>query len=203
MLVFSEQAKQKVREFIQGTGKADMALRIAVTGKTATGYNYAFTLEEYAQERPDDVYVREGGFATRVDPKSAKWLKGAMVDWCTKDGQAGFSVTNPNNPAPAESADELREQIVDALKTIYDPEIPVNIYELGLIYDITMDERKNVTVKMTLTAPNCPAAAQLPAEVKTKVESVLGVSSAAVDLTWEPPWDKAMMSEAAKLQLGL
>lgn len=203
MIHFSDLAKQKVKEFIKSTGKPDMALRISVTGKTATAFNYSFALEEAGAERTTDTYVRDGGFPTRIDPDSVKSLKGSTVDWVIKEGQAGFSVNNPNDPKPANTPNEMKDQIIDALKTIFDPEIPVNIYDLGLIYDVIIDEQKNVQVKMTLTAPNCPAAEQLPQEVKAKVESVPGVLTSAVDLTWEPPWDKAMMSEAARMQLGM
>ena len=98
---------------------------------------------------------------------------------------------------------ELQEQIVEALKLVYDPEIPVNIYDLGLIYKIEIGEEKKATVTMTLTAPNCPAAEQLPLDVENSTKSVPGITEAKVILTWEPPWDKEMMSEAAKLQLNL
>jgi FeS assembly SUF system protein len=105
-------------------------------------------------------------------------------------------------PDPAKTA-ELRPAIVETLKTVYDPEIPVNIYELGLIYDIIVDQSANAGVRMTLTAPACPAAQSLPVEVKDKVSKVPGVSSARVEIVWEPPWTKDRMSETAKLQLGL
>jgi FeS assembly SUF system protein len=98
---------------------------------------------------------------------------------------------------------ELRPAIVDALRTVFDPEIPVNIYELGLIYDIVIDAAANTGVRMTLTAPACPAAQTLPIEVREKVARVPGVASARVEIVWEPPWDKDRMSDAAKLQLGL
>ncbi len=98
---------------------------------------------------------------------------------------------------------ELKPKIVEQLVTVYDPEIPVNIYELGLIYDILVDRQGLAVIKMTLTAPGCPAAVTLPAEVQGKVKSVEGVTDARVDLVWEPPWDKDRMSEAAKLQLGI
>ncbi len=98
---------------------------------------------------------------------------------------------------------ELKPKIVEQLVTVYDPEIPVNIYELGLIYDILVDKQGLAVIKMTLTAPGCPAAVTLPAEVQGKVKSVEGVTDARVDLVWEPPWDKDRMSEAAKLQLGI
>jgi FeS assembly SUF system protein len=98
---------------------------------------------------------------------------------------------------------ELRPAIVDALRTVFDPEIPINIYELGLVYDIVIDAAGNTGVRMTLTAPACPAAQSLPVEVREKVASVPGVASARVEIVWEPPWDKDRMSDAAKLQLGL
>lgn len=98
---------------------------------------------------------------------------------------------------------ELRPLVLDALSTVYDPEIPVNIKELGLIYDVLVDKDARVGVRMTLTAPACPAAQSLPVEVKQKAAAVPGVTSAKVEIVWDPPWDKDRMSEAAKLQLGL
>jgi len=97
----------------------------------------------------------------------------------------------------------LHDQIVAALKKVYDPEMPVNIYELGLIYGIEVDDAGAALVRMTLTAPNCPVAGTLPGEVERAVRSVPGVSSAKIELTFDPPWSKARMSEAAKLALGL
>jgi FeS assembly SUF system protein len=99
--------------------------------------------------------------------------------------------------------EELRDDIIEMLKTIYDPEIPVNIYELGLIYDIKLSDSGNVHIDMTLTAPGCPVAQSFPGEVEAKVESVPGVSKAHVELVWDPAWTKDMMSEAAQLQLGM
>ena len=103
----------------------------------------------------------------------------------------------------AARTDELSPLIVDAIRTVYDPEIPVNIWELGLIYDVLVDARGVAGIRMTLTAPGCPAAQSLPVEVASKVKAVPGVSDARVDVVWDPPWSKDMMSEAAKLQLGL
>ena len=97
---------------------------------------------------------------------------------------------------------DLKEKVIAEIKKIYDPEIPVNIYELGLIYDISIIE-KNVKVKMTLTTPNCPVAESLPKEVKESIMELDGVDKVDLDLVWEPPWDKSMMSEAAKLELNL
>ena len=101
------------------------------------------------------------------------------------------------------SEDELRERIVAALRTCYDPEIPVNIHELGLIYEIDIDAAKNVIILMTLTSPACPVAETLPPEVHEKVEQVEGVKSVRVRLVWEPVWGPDRMTEAARLQLGL
>jgi FeS assembly SUF system protein len=99
--------------------------------------------------------------------------------------------------------EELQEDVIEMLKTIYDPEIPVNIYELGLIYDIKLSESNNVHIQMTLTAPGCPVAQSFPGEVEAKVESVPCVNKAHVELVWDPAWTKDMMSEAAQLQLGM
>ena len=98
---------------------------------------------------------------------------------------------------------ELKPKIVDQIATVYDPEIPVNIYELGLIYDINVDKDGVAVIQMTLTAPNCPAAITLPAEVKGKVKSIEGVTESHIDLVWEPPWGKERMSEVARLALGI
>jgi FeS assembly SUF system protein len=105
-------------------------------------------------------------------------------------------------PDPVKMAD-LRPQVLEVLSTVFDPEIPVNIRELGLIYDVLVDKDGRVGVRMTLTAPACPAAQSLPVEVQQKAASVPGVSEAKVEIVWDPPWGKEMMSEAAKLQLGL
>ena len=95
----------------------------------------------------------------------------------------------------------LRDQVIEVLRGIYDPEIPVNIYELGLIYEVTVDDEANVHVLMTLTSPMCPVAESLPPEVEEKVAAINGVTSARVEVTWDPPWGPEMMSEAAKLEL--
>ncbi len=97
---------------------------------------------------------------------------------------------------------KLENQVVEVLKTIYDPEIPVDIFELGLIYEVRIDEDKNIQIEMTLTSPNCPVAESLPKEVEDKVAAIEGVLSAKVNIVFDPPWDKDMMSEEAKLELG-
>ena len=97
---------------------------------------------------------------------------------------------------------ELEKKIIAAIKTVYDPEIPVDVYELGLIYEINIDDEANVDIKMTLTSPSCPSAEELPGEVEMKTKQVEGVSTATVTIVFDPPWDKHMMSEEAQLELG-
>jgi FeS assembly SUF system protein len=96
----------------------------------------------------------------------------------------------------------LEDAVTNVVKTIYDPEIPVNVYELGLIYDIRINDHNNIEVDMTLTTPNCPVAESLPQEVKNKIQLIAGVGEVEVIMVWEPPWDKEMMSEEAKFELG-
>ena len=98
---------------------------------------------------------------------------------------------------------DLKDKIINEIKKIYDPEIPVNIYELGLIYDVIVEKDNCVKIKMTLTTPNCPVAESLPKEVKDSVMQISKVKKVDLDLVWDPPWDKSMMSEAAKLELNL
>jgi FeS assembly SUF system protein len=98
---------------------------------------------------------------------------------------------------------DLERRVIEALRTCYDPEIPANIYELGLIYGLKVDPSGAVSVQMTLTAPNCPVAGSLPAEVKRKIQAVAGVTDVQVELVWDPPWDRSRLSQAALVQLGL
>ncbi len=113
--------------------------------------------------------------------------------------------TEPAPPAAmsAKSEGELENAVVEVLQTVYDPEIPVNIYELGLIYDLDVQATGRVHIQMTLTAPACPVAGTLPGEIQAKVAGVPGVTEAEVELVWEPAWDPSRMSEAARLQLGM
>ncbi len=110
----------------------------------------------------------------------------------------------PENP-PSDSLQTatLYDQVLAAIRECYDPEIPVNIYDLGLIYNVDIDSENNVQIKMTLTSPGCPVAGTLPGEVEQKVKTVANVKDAKVELVWDPPWDKDKMTEAAKLQLNL
>jgi FeS assembly SUF system protein len=104
-----------------------------------------------------------------------------------------------------ESINELviEAQVLDMLRTCFDPEIPVNIYDLGLVYEVKVEEGGAVMIVMTLTSPHCPAVQSLPAEIEQKVKGVAGVTDVKIDLVWEPPWDQSKMSEAARLQLGM
>jgi FeS assembly SUF system protein len=122
------------------------------------------------------------------------------------DNAADFLSAEPSDPARdarQTELDTLGERITQALRTVYDPEIPVNIFELGLIYKIDIDDANHVHLDMTLTSPACPVAGILPDEVKTKVEDVEGVSGATVELVWDPPWHPGMMTEEAQLELGI
>lgn len=101
------------------------------------------------------------------------------------------------------SKQELEEKIIQALKTCYDPEIPVDIFELGLIYEIIIDDDYNIEIKMTLTSPACPVAGSLPGEVENTIKEIPEVNNVKITLVWNPPWDRDMMSEVAKLELGL
>lgn len=104
---------------------------------------------------------------------------------------------------PAKSFMEIREDVIQTLKTCYDPEIPVDVYELGLIYEVNVDPGNNVSIVMTLTSPTCPVAESLPQDIKDKVAAMEGVNAVDIELTFDPPWDQDMMSEAAKLELGM
>ncbi len=109
----------------------------------------------------------------------------------------------PPSLTAGEGAAQIRERVIEQLRTVFDPEIPVNIYELGLIYEVTVDDAGLASIRMTLTSPMCPAAEQLPPEVEGKARGVAGVSDVKLDLVWDPPWNPGMMSEAAKLDLGM
>ena len=109
----------------------------------------------------------------------------------------------PSEPEAADPGGDLYEQVIDALKEIYDPEIPVNIYDLGLIYDVQVSDAGHAVVTMTLTTPHCPVAESMPGEVELRVGAVPGIGDAEVNLVWDPPWDPQKMSDEAKLELGM
>jgi FeS assembly SUF system protein len=119
------------------------------------------------------------------------------------DAKPVGTTPEPGSSIPKEELEQLTADIVAALKTVYDPEIPADIYELGLIYKIDVDDARNVAVEMTLTSPGCPVAGEMPAWVENAVASVAGVGQVTVKLTFDPPWDKDRMSDEAKLALGM
>ncbi len=119
-----------------------------------------------------------------------------------RDYLAGF-LAGETEEKPAADNEELNDRVIEALKSIYDPEIPVDIYELGLIYDIDISEDGDAVVTMTLTTPHCPVAESMPGEVEMRVLSVPGIRDAEVKLVWDPPWDPSKMSDEARLELGM
>ena len=133
-----------------------------------------------------------------TDENAARAEEAARV--ASNAGATAAAIFERRNPVKTLT---MQPQIVEVLSTIFDPEIPVNIYELGLIYEIAVDSDNVVGVRMTLTAPGCPAAQSLPVEVVNKLKQLPGITDAHVDIVWDPPWDKDRMSDAAKLQLGM
>ena len=131
----------------------------------------------------------------------------AVLDLRTTEASAPQEIAPPGDadvsslPAPAASGG-LRDRVIEVLKTVYDPEIPVDIYELGLIYEVDIRKDQDVYIQMTLTTPMCPVAETLPPEVENKVRSVAGIENVELELVWDPPWNPEMMSEAAKLTLN-
>ena len=120
-----------------------------------------------------------------------------------KDYLEGFLAQKPQTENPTAPGGELYENVLDALRGIFDPEIPVNIYDLGLIYGVDVSDEADVMVTMTLTTPHCPVAESMPGEVELRVSSVPGVRDAEVNLVWDPPWDPSKMSDEARLELGM
>ena len=125
------------------------------------------------------------------------------ADVAVADPVAVVATSTPGSSIPTEQLEQLTADIVAALKTVYDPEIPADIYELGLIYKIDVDDDRNVAIEMTLTAPGCPVAGEMPTWVENAVAAVPGVGQVSVKLTFDPPWDKDRMSDEAKLALGM
>jgi FeS assembly SUF system protein len=139
------------------------------------------------------------------EPKAENAVAGAtdVVGEALPAAEAAHVTTKPGSAVPADELARLSEEIVSAIKTVYDPEIPADIYELGLIYKVEVDDDRVVKVEMTLTTPNCPSAAELPAMVENAVASVAGVREAKVDIVWDPPWDPSRMSDEARAVLNM
>ncbi|HEX5077792.1 MAG TPA: SUF system Fe-S cluster assembly protein [Geminicoccaceae bacterium] len=126
-----------------------------------------------------------------------------MSDDQSLEQAAGFLSADSADKTRQAEIDALGERVIDVLRTIYDPEIPVDIFELGLIYKVDIDDARHVQIEMTLTSPACPVAGSLPGEVESKVSAIEGVRSATVELVWDPPWNPSMMTEEAQLELGM
>jgi FeS assembly SUF system protein len=130
-------------------------------------------------------------------------LEVPMSEESRLDQATEFLSAEPADAKRRMEVDSLGDRVIEALRTVYDPEIPVNIFELGLVYKIDVDDHNAVHIDMTLTSPMCPVAETLPDEVKSKVEAIDGVSAATVDVVWDPPWNPSMMTEEAQLELGM
>ena len=126
-----------------------------------------------------------------------------MSDEASLDRATEFLSADAADEGRQAEIDLLSDRVIEALRTVYDPEIPVNIFELGLVYKIDIDDRNEVHIEMTLTSPMCPVAETLPGEVKAKIEAVEGVNAAEVNVVWDPPWNPGMMTEEAQLELGM
>jgi FeS assembly SUF system protein len=126
-----------------------------------------------------------------------------MSDESRLDNATEFLSADSADDRRQAEVDGLGDRVIEVLRTVYDPEIPVNIFELGLIYKVDIDDRNEVHIDMTLTSPMCPVAETLPDEVKAKIEAVDGVSGAMVNVVWDPPWNPSMMTEEAQLELGI
>lgn len=147
-------------------------------------------------EKPPRARVEDA-----IDPDAAPAK--APQEKRERDYLEGFLAATPAADAVGGAGSDLQQAVIDALKEIYDPEIPVNIYDLGLIYGVEVDDEADATVTMTLTTPHCPVAETMPAEVELRASSVPGIRDAEVELVWDPPWSPEKMSDEARLELGM
>ncbi|MGC9258467.1 MAG: iron-sulfur cluster assembly accessory protein [Phycisphaerae bacterium] len=231
-ITLSEIAAAEIKKILKDQGMGEKAvLRVGIKGRNAQGFNYLLDLTEVRHE--NDIVGQSHNIPIMVDPVSFPSLDGTEIDFRDDAAGRGFVFKNPHavklpvntggagtdtagtastaggdGPTSTIITDALANKtleaaIVEKLRTIFDPEIPVNIYDLGLIYRIDISAQKEVTVDMTLTAPGCPVAGSMPPAVQQAVESVEDVKTAKVNLVWEPAWSKDRMSDAALLQLGL
>ena len=231
-ITVSELAAAEIKKIIAEQGlSAETVLRVGIKGRNPNGFNYTLDLTE--TKHSEDISGESLGIAVVCDPVSYPSLDGTEIDFKNEPGSRGFIFRNPHavklpvrpaasapdtagphgeddgsNPKGVAISDALNNklmesQIIEKLRGIFDPEIPVNIYDLGLIYRIDISSSRDVVVDMTLTAPGCPVAGTMPPSVQKAVASVEDVASAKVNLIWDPPWTKDRMSDAAMLQLGM
>jgi FeS assembly SUF system protein len=214
-ITITEKAAAEVNRIIGEQQAADpmlgkIYLRLRIVGGGHSGIQHKLDLDPIVDLKRDELFEFHG-IPTAVDKRSLIYLENAKVDFHDNTNRRGFSVSSGINtgasrpPASAapQSESALEESVVAALRTVFDPEIPVNIYDLGLIYDLKIDPSGAVSIRMTLTSPACPVAGSLPGQVQARVQDVSGVASAKVELVWDPPWSMSRMSEEARLQLGM
>ncbi|MEM7779682.1 MAG: SUF system Fe-S cluster assembly protein [Pseudomonadota bacterium] len=154
-------------------------------------------MDDLTAEKPPRARVEDA-----IDPDAAP-ISEAAAPKRERDYLEGFLHQTPAEGAPGGPGSDLQTAVIDALKEIYDPEIPVNIYDLGLIYGVEVDDEADATVTMTLTTPHCPVAETMPGEVELRAASVPGIRDAEVNLVWDPPWSPEKMSDEARLELGM
>ena len=157
---------------------------------------------EQVVEKPPRARVSDAPLPEHISEEEVKETAGAKLER-KRDYLEGFLQKKPEGVSPGEPGGELHQSVIEALKDIYDPEIPVNIYDLGLIYNVEVAEDVDVKVTMTLTTPHCPVAETMPAEIEMRVMNLPGVRDAEVVVTWDPPWDPSKMSDEARLELGM
>ena len=161
---------------------------------------------EQVVEKPPRARVSDAPLPDHISEEEVKETAGESAGAKLerkKDYLEGFLQKKPENVPAGEPGGELHQAVIDALKDIYDPEIPVNIYDLGLIYNVEVAEDADVVVTMTLTTPHCPVAETMPQEIEMRVMGLPGVRDAEVNVTWDPPWDPSKMSDEARLELGM
>jgi FeS assembly SUF system protein len=214
-ITLTEKAASEVKRIIEEQRAADptlgkIYLRMRIVGGGHSGLQHKLDLDPVIDEKRDELFEFHG-VPMVVDKRSLLYLENATVDFHDDTTRRGFSINTGNGRAtsgPAKagappSDAPLEEHVIAALRNVYDPEIPVNIYDLGLIYDLKVSPSGAVAIRMTLTSPACPVAGSLPGEVQSRVQAVPGVASVNVELVWDPPWSMSRMSDEARLQAGL
>ena len=157
---------------------------------------------EQVVDKPPRARVSDAPLPDHISEEEVMETAGAKLER-KRDYLEGFLQKKPEGVSPGEPGGELHQSVIEALKDIYDPEIPVNIYDLGLIYNVEVAEDVDVKVTMTLTTPHCPVAETMPNEIEMRVMNLPGVRDAEVVVTWDPPWDPSKMSDEARLELGM